>query len=219
MAMQMMAWVAAALVFACFFMKTIVPLRMLAIASNLAFIGYAALGFYEGIFSKVLPIFVLHLALLPLNVIRVAEVRRVISSISTFKQADLTYEFLIPFMTSVHSQAGTNLFVKGEGAKDVYIVKSGSIHLTELGKALGPGSLFGEVAVFSHDATRNATAHCQTDCELFRIAGDRVRELFYQDRRFSFKIARLLAGYAQENLDHADSSTTSTVDVTMRPNR
>lgn len=84
MAMELLAWVAAALVFACFFMKTIVPLRLLAIASNVAFIWYAALGIYEGIFSKVLPIFVLHLALLPLNVIRVAEVRRVISSISTW---------------------------------------------------------------------------------------------------------------------------------------
>ena len=42
--MVWMAWLAAALVFASFFMKTIVPLRSLAIASNLAFIGYALLG-------------------------------------------------------------------------------------------------------------------------------------------------------------------------------
>ena len=99
----------------------------------------------------------------------------------------------------------------------MYIVKSGKIVLTELGKELGPGSLFGEVAVFSQDATRNATAHCQTDCELFRIAGDKVRELFYQDRSFSFKIARLLAGYAHENLDHAGSRAISTGEVPMRP--
>jgi hypothetical protein len=36
MEMQLMAWLAAALVFLSFFMKTIVPLRTLAIASNVA---------------------------------------------------------------------------------------------------------------------------------------------------------------------------------------
>ncbi len=39
MEMQIVAWIAAGLVFASFFMKTIVPLRAVAIASNLAFIA------------------------------------------------------------------------------------------------------------------------------------------------------------------------------------
>ncbi len=38
------AWISAALVFAAFFMKTMLPLRVVAIASNMGFIVYALLG-------------------------------------------------------------------------------------------------------------------------------------------------------------------------------
>jgi CRP/FNR family transcriptional regulator, cyclic AMP receptor protein len=85
MDMQLVAWLAASLVFTSFFMKTIVPLRTVAIVSNMVFIGYALLGLHHGIFDKVLPILVLHLALLPLNTIRLNEVRRTIRSIRTMQ--------------------------------------------------------------------------------------------------------------------------------------
>jgi hypothetical protein len=39
-------WIAAVLVFSSFFMKTMIPLRIVAIASNAAFICYALLGLY-----------------------------------------------------------------------------------------------------------------------------------------------------------------------------
>ena len=196
MTMEILAWVAAALVFACFFMKTMIPLRGLAIASNVAFIGYAALGVHEGIFFKVLPILVLHVALLPLNIVRLSEVRGLTRAIRTMRKTDLPYDFMIPFMSALHCRAGANVFAKDEPASDVYVIKSGSILLPEIGKVIGPGALFGEVAIFSRDAVRTATATCNTDCELLRISGTRILELFYQDRQFSFKIARLLAGYA-----------------------
>jgi CRP/FNR family cyclic AMP-dependent transcriptional regulator len=196
MTMEILAWVASVLVFACFFMKTMIPLRGLAIASNLAFIGYAALGVHEGIFFKVLPILLLHVALLPLNIVRLLEVRGLTQAVRTMQKSDLPYDFMIPFMSPVHFQAGFNIFKKDEPASDVYVIKTGSILLPEVGKLLGPGVLFGEVAIFSRDAVRTATATCKTDCELLRISGTRILELFYQDRQFSFKIARLLAGYA-----------------------
>jgi hypothetical protein len=71
--MELAAWIASALVFMTFFMKTMLLLRAVAIASNVAFITYAVLGFEHGIFEKVLPILVLHLLLLPLNVLRIYE--------------------------------------------------------------------------------------------------------------------------------------------------
>lgn len=196
MMMEILAWVAAALVFACFFMKTIIPLRCFAIASNIAFIGYGALGAYEGIFAKVLPILVLHIALLPLNLLRLSEVRSLLRSIRSMQRSDPAYDFMVPFMTPLHCSAGAELFRKGAPADDVFIIQSGMVSLPELGKQLGPCTLFGEVAIFSRDSLRTASAVCATDCELLRISGARVLELFYQDRLFSFKIARLLAGYA-----------------------
>ena len=197
MTMEVLAWVAAVLVFACFFMKTIVPLRLFAIASNVAFIGYAALGIHEGIFSKVVPIFVLHIALLPLNIVRLSEVHALVKSVRGMQETDLPYDFLLPFLSRKRHAAGTVVFRKGEPAVDVFIVESGTVSLPDLGKLLGPSTLFGEVAVFSREAVRTAAATCHTDCELLQISGQKVLELFYQDRQFSFKIARLLAGYAR----------------------
>jgi CRP/FNR family cyclic AMP-dependent transcriptional regulator len=76
------AWVAALLVFAAFFMKTMIPLRLVAIASNVAFVAYALLGLRYGIFGRVYPILVLHAALLPLNVVRLAQIRKLIDAVT-----------------------------------------------------------------------------------------------------------------------------------------
>jgi CRP/FNR family transcriptional regulator, cyclic AMP receptor protein len=74
-------WISAALVFSTFFMKTMLPLRLTAIASNVAFMTYALLGLAYGQFGRLYPIFVLHACLLPLNVTRLRQLRRVIAAV------------------------------------------------------------------------------------------------------------------------------------------
>ena len=59
-------YLAASLVFATFCTKRMVPLRALAIASNIAFIGYGYLG-------ELRPILILHAALLPMNILRLRQ--------------------------------------------------------------------------------------------------------------------------------------------------
>lgn len=196
MLMEVFAWIAAVLVFICFFMKMIVPLRAFAIAGNAAFIAYGLLGIHEGLLDKVLPILVLHAGLLPLNIVRLREFTSAVKQLRGARRSEVPYGFLVPFMDSRSVPAGNALFHKGDRADFVYVLKSGRVSLPEFGKILSPGALFGEVAVFSEEATRTATARCETDCELLAIAGEKLVELFHQDRDFSFKIARLLAGYA-----------------------
>ncbi len=66
---DLFGYAASILVFGTFYMKRMIPLRFTAIASNLAFIGYAwAYG--------LTPILLLHGALLPLNIMRLVELRR-----------------------------------------------------------------------------------------------------------------------------------------------
>jgi hypothetical protein len=194
--MEMVAWLAAALVFASFFMKTIVPLRMLAIAGNVAFIAYGLLGLRYDIFGKVLPILVLHCALLPLNVMRLREVTSNIKAIRSMASPGSASDFLIPYMRRLHCPAGTVLFRQGDRAADVYLLRRGRLRLQEFDKLLPEGELFGEVAIFSEGALRTATAVCEDDCELFSVGGEKLLELFYQDQRFAFQIARRLARYA-----------------------
>lgn len=63
-----LGYLAAILVFCSFYAKTFAMLRLVAITSNLTFIGYAiAKGLY--------PILALHAVLLPLNCLRLAQLR------------------------------------------------------------------------------------------------------------------------------------------------
>jgi hypothetical protein len=69
MATEIAGYVASALVLLTFMTKDMRLLRIIAILSNLAFIVYAILG-------SLAPIFFLHLLLLPLNLVRLNELRR-----------------------------------------------------------------------------------------------------------------------------------------------
>lgn len=198
MEMQLVAWVAAGLVFASFFMKTIVPLRRVAIASNVVFIGYALMGISFGIFDKVLPILMLHLALLPLNVMRLREVRNTIRSIQTISREHASLDALIPYMKHESVKRGQWLFRKGDQADRLYVLKQGRIKLVELEKTLEAGAVFGEVGIFSDNALRTSSAFSDDDAELCSLTSEKAIELFYQDPRFGFYIVRALARYVSE---------------------
>ncbi len=63
---ELAGYLASVLVFLTFCMKTIVPLRMLAISSNIAFIVYA-------VAAGLMPVLLLHATLLPLNILRTVQ--------------------------------------------------------------------------------------------------------------------------------------------------
>ena len=63
---ECLGYAASALVLATFCMRDMAALRLLAIASNVAFIGYAAL-------SEINPVLLLHALLLPMNVCRLVQ--------------------------------------------------------------------------------------------------------------------------------------------------
>lgn len=71
---EVFGYTASGLVLAACTMRTMLPLRLLNIASNIAFIVY---GFVAGL----PPILLLHATLLPLNIYRVAELRRLIRKV------------------------------------------------------------------------------------------------------------------------------------------
>jgi CRP/FNR family transcriptional regulator, cyclic AMP receptor protein len=64
-------YAASLLVFSAFYMTAMTPLRAIAIASNVAFIAY-------GLGRELYPVLLLHAVLLPLNVVRLLQMRGVI---------------------------------------------------------------------------------------------------------------------------------------------
>ena len=191
------AWFAALLVFSSFFMKTMIPLRVVAITSNIAFATYALLGLKYGIFGRVYPILVLHSSLLPLNVLRLRQIKGLINAVNKASRSE-TFESLIPYMRSERHSRGETLFSKGDAADKLYLIEEGSIFMPELGKRLSDGAVFGEVGLFAPQSVRTVSALCEQDCRLHAITKDKVLELYYENPRFGFFLIRLISALAQE---------------------
>jgi CRP/FNR family transcriptional regulator, cyclic AMP receptor protein len=187
------AWVAAFFVFSSFFMKTIVPLRMVAIGSNIAFITYALLGLKYGVFGRVYPILVLHASLLPLNLVRLRQLKALQRGVREASE-DETIRSLVPYMHAETHAAGEVLFRKGDPANRLYVIQHGHVRFPEIGKVVSAGQVFGEVGLFAPHNVRTLSATCHDDCRLYTIKRDKVLELYYQDPRFGFFLIRLVAG-------------------------
>jgi len=186
-------WLSAVLVFSSFFMKTMVPLRTVAVCSNISFITYALLGLKYGVFGRVYPILVLHAALLPLNVVRLRQQKGLIRAVREASE-DETIRALVPYMQTEMRAAGAVLFRKGDPADRLYIVQHGRVRLPEIGKVMTDGEVFGEVGLFAPQHRRTTSATCAGDCRLHTITRDKVLELYYQDPQFGFVLIRLVAG-------------------------
>ena len=185
------------LVFSSFFMKTMIPLRVVAITSNIAFATYALLGLKYGIFGRVYPILVLHSSLLPLNVLRLRQIKGLINAVNKASRSE-TFESLIPYMRSERHSRGETLFSKGDAADKLYLIEEGSIFMPELGKRLSDGAVFGEVGLFAPQSVRTVSALCEQDCRLHAIAKDRVLELYYENPQFGFFLIRMISALVQE---------------------
>ncbi|HXF33012.1 MAG TPA: hypothetical protein VN603_00470 [Candidatus Acidoferrales bacterium] len=109
---QLIGYVAAALVLATFWMKVPVRLRQVGIASNVAFIVY-------GIAGHLVPIAVLHAILLPINLFRLAELKKIARRIQHALETDLSMDWLRPMMRSRSLQTGDFLFRKGDEQTDI----------------------------------------------------------------------------------------------------
>ncbi|MGA8260507.1 MAG: cyclic nucleotide-binding domain-containing protein [Arenicellales bacterium] len=194
---EVLGYLASGLVFTSFYMKTMIPLRLVAIGSNIAFMSY---GFAEGLY----PVFILHVLLFPLNVYRLVQIRRMIRRVEAAATGDMDFKGLLPHMTRARCRKGETLFAKGDHADRLYYLASGEISLTELGHTLGAGSLFGEIALFSPDRKRMAGAVCESDCEIYSLSAAKIQELYYQDPAFGFALVRLITGRLLQDLGHVD---------------
>jgi hypothetical protein len=205
------AWIAAALVFSSFFMKTMIPLRIVAIVSNIAFITYALLGLTYGIFDRVYPILVLHACLLPLNLLRLRQLTRLTAAVHRATDEDVL-QSLIPYMKTEVHPPGAVLFRQGDPADRLYIIQEGRVRFPEIDKLIGPGEVFGEVGLFAPESVRALTAVCEEGCRLSTISREKTLELYYQNPRFGFFLIRLVSGLVLEDSRTAGGGLRTTED-------
>jgi CRP-like cAMP-binding protein len=152
-----------------------------------------------GLVGKVYPVFVLHAVLLPLNCVRLHQMRTLIRRVREASRADLSMEWLIPLMTRQKFESGHVLFRMGDPANSMYLILEGSVRITELGVLLGPGTLVGEMGLFAPDNRRTGTALCESDVEVGAITDEKVLQLYYQNPTFGFYMFRLVLKRLLEN--------------------
>lgn len=170
-----MGYIAALLVFMTFWMKTMVPLRLAGLASNVFFIAYGGL-------LMAYPVLILHVLLLPLNVLRLREMLLLTKRVEKAAAGDHDMTWIKPYTSVRHMHAGDILFRKGDTADRLFIVVSGRCRLRDSNIEIAPSTVVGELALLAPDKTRTQPLHCEESGDLLEITYGQIKQLYYQNR-------------------------------------
>ncbi len=190
---NVLGYAASASVLATFCMSTMVPLRLIAIGSNVLFISFGAL-------DHIYPVLILHIILLPVNITRLTQLLRLIHGVKAAQTDELSVRNLLPFMSHRSVKAGQVLMHKGEKADRMYYLVNGKMEIRDLGKVLEPGAVLGEIGIFARDQRRTATVVCISDCELYEMSESKAKQLYFQDRTFGLAVLQLIIARLMENM-------------------
>ena len=195
------AGVAGLLVIVSAFVKTMIPLRWLAVGSNVGFMVY-------GLVHPAPMMVVLHAVLLPVNLWRVRQMVRLTRRVTAVSHDTQQLSvWLRPYMRSRQYRAGATLFRRGDLADRLYFLAAGEVELPEVGRKLGAGQMFGEIAFFAPDRRRSSGARCISNCTLLSIDETTFRELVYQNPDFGLEVVRLIAGRLTDDIRRLQSAT------------
>ena len=178
--------------------RTMIPLRWLAVGSNVGLLIFGAL-------HPSVPTLMVSCALLPINLWRALEMMHTTRRVRrAATDADLAAIWLKPYMKPLRLRAGRVLFRKGDRANRLFLLTDGELELVETGKRLEPGRIFGEIALFSPDRVRTQTVRCVTRCVVLAIHEGTVRQLYFQNPSFGFHLIELLAARLSTDVDRAE---------------
>ena len=180
----LLGYAASAAVLATFCMSTMIPLRVIALVSNVLFLAY-------GYADQLYPVFFLHAILLPVNALRLMQFYRLVREMREAPRRDLSVQTLLPYMTRRKFSAGATLVHKGERADRLYYLVDGEIEVVEFTKVLHAGAMVGEIGVFAPNQLRTATIVCRTDCNTLELTESKAKQLYFQDRSFGFAALQL----------------------------
>jgi CRP/FNR family transcriptional regulator, cyclic AMP receptor protein len=207
----LLGYAASGAVLATFCMSTMIPLRVVALASNVLFMSY-------GYFDQLYPVLILHALLLPVNALRLFQFYRLVRDMRETPREDLTVQALLPYMTRRTFAAGEVLVRKGEKADRLYYLVDGELEVADFSKVLNSGAMVGEIGVFAPNQQRTATIVCRTNCSVLELTESKAKQLYFQDRSFGFAVLQLIISRLIENnerLMQAGSNNLSAFDIAV----
>jgi signal-transduction protein with cAMP-binding, CBS, and nucleotidyltransferase domain len=183
-------------------MKTMIPLRVVSMTCNTLFIIY---GFFGGIY----PTLVLNLILLPLNTVRLHQMRKLIQDVeAAASTGETSIDWLKPFMSRRSFHKGDIVFHKGDNADAMYYSVTGRYRLKEMGIEIPIGQVFGDLGFLAPDNRRTQTIECVEDGEVLTATYQQVKELYFQNPQFGFYFLRLTSERLFDNINRLEQEIT-----------
>lgn len=183
---ELFGWMGALATLTTYSMKTMVPLRLVAMASSTFFIAYGAL-------AQVYPTLVLHLVLLPFNAYRLWQIRHLVRASREARRADRPDALVLYSYGRILSyDAGAEVFRQGDVPDRLYYILDGEVEIEEVGVRLGAGEIFGEIAFFTDAQARTATARCTRPTRLSALDEREFMRLYFQHPSFGMGIMKLI---------------------------
>ena len=192
-----LALIGAILYVATLMMRTIMPLRIVGIISNIFFIAYGAL-------AGAIPTFLLYLLSLPINAIRLRQMQTLVKKARLSAQGDLSMDWLRPFMSPRKYRKGEVLFHKGDVAKEMFLTVTGKFLVTEIGVELPPGRMMGELGFVAPKNRRTQTIKCIEDGDVLTITYEKLLELYFQNPEFGYYFLRLTSERLLQNISRLE---------------
>jgi hypothetical protein len=174
-------------------MRTMIPLRVFGILTNIVLIATSIPGHNY-------PTGLLHVVLLVLNSYRLHQMLQLVRDVKKSVNSDLSMEWLKPFMTERKCEAGEVLFYKDEKAEDMLYIVSGRFKLVESGIELPVGAIVGELGMLSPLNVRTQTLECVEAGVILSVSYTKVEELYVQNPAFGFYFLRLASARLFQNI-------------------
>ena len=177
-------WLGSILTIATYAMNTMMPLRILAIASSISYLIYAYL-------LQLWPLLGMELALLPINCYRLWQIVTLRDLVAQAKDGTATdFSVIKAYGKKRRITAGSLIFKRGDPVDQLYFIGSGRVLIEEVGIEVSSGDIFGEIAFFTDAATRTATARCVEEAEVYEIDKKRFMRLQFEDPGFGLSVLR-----------------------------
>lgn len=176
-----------------FWMKTMIPLRVLGIVTNVLFLIYSGLAW-------IWPTFVLNCIVLPLNAWRLHEMRELIRKTQAASKSEFDMTALEPFMSKRPIRAGETLFRKGDAADAMYLVVSGRLQLPETGIGIEPGTVVGELGMLAPGRLRTQSLVAVEDGEVRVLPYTTFEQLYFQNPQFGLAFLKLTSQRLFQNI-------------------
>lgn len=180
-----LGFIGAALMLASYLMKSMLPLRIAALTACCFLVAYGAL-------KSALPTLLLYGALIPINIKKTLQIRKLVKAIENARDDTPVSEWLLPHMHRRTVKAGTTLWRKGDAATEMLYLDAGTLRLAEYDEALQPGSLVGEIGLFAPDNRRTLTLEAPDDCVVYSLTAEEMALLYYQNPKLGFHVMRLI---------------------------